>query len=169
MQSPPSKVVQERKRRIKRLQKSKNFICEIQQAGKRFLVSDIKRTDAEWNNLVSELNWPVTDRDSCIEDFPDLSVNSSRRESVSSDSSILMVRSLSSETIADILQGANSLYSSRPPTSLNSQSGCSSYAEVASMGLEHDKSSKTCKGIRQRQRRQRKRAGRNPNVNPKEI
>jgi len=56
MQHPPSKVAQERKRLIKRLQKSKNFIYEIQQAGKRFLVSDIKITDAEWNNLVSELN-----------------------------------------------------------------------------------------------------------------
>jgi hypothetical protein len=44
-----------------------------------------------------------------------------------------------------------------PRSSLYSLSGRSSYAEVASKGLEHDNSSKTKKGIKQRQKRQQKR------------
>ena len=84
-----AKLLQARKRRMKRLLQSKNFVCEIEQAGKRFLIIDVERSDAEWKNLSHKINRYVPDwvsQDSWIEDFPDLSAIRCRRESFSSDS-----------------------------------------------------------------------------------
>jgi hypothetical protein len=55
-------------------------------------------------------------------------------------------------------QDGNLVCSSRPASRITSRSSCSSYADVAAKGLEHDRSSKTPKGVKQRQRRQRKSA-----------
>jgi hypothetical protein len=69
------KLLQARKRRIKRLLQSKNFVCEIQQAGKRFLIIDLERSDAEWKNLGHQISRHVLDwmsQDSWIKDLPDL-------------------------------------------------------------------------------------------------
>lgn len=64
------KLLQARKRRIKRLLRSKNFVCEIRQAGKRFLIIDLKRNDAEWKNLTnSQISRHVPD---WMKDLPDL-------------------------------------------------------------------------------------------------
>jgi hypothetical protein len=78
----PEKQLQARKRRMKRLHQSKNFICEITQAGKRFLIIDIERSDAEWKNLVVQNIPDIPDwisQDSWMEDFPDLSPGSCRK------------------------------------------------------------------------------------------
>lgn len=84
---------------MKRLFQSKKFVCEIQQAGKRFLIIDVKQNDSEWRNLTHKIDRHVTDSmedDSCLGDFPHLSTISSRRESFSSDSASTLVGNLSS-------------------------------------------------------------------------
>ncbi|KAN0098936.1 hypothetical protein V8E51_014599 [Hyaloscypha variabilis] len=146
--SLPEKLLQARKRRMKRILLSRSFVCEIQQAGKRFLVSDVRRSDAEWKNLCQRSERQVygltRSKDFLTEEaFPGLAPSSCRKGSVSSDS-------------ASQVDG-NSVCSSRPASSLTSRSSYSSYAQVAAKGLEYDRCSKTPKGVKQRQRRQRKR------------
>lgn len=46
---------------MKRLLQSKNFVCEIQQAGKRFLITTVGRSDAEWKNLGHQVDRHVKD------------------------------------------------------------------------------------------------------------
>jgi hypothetical protein len=85
----PEKQLQARKRRMKRVYQSKNFICEITQAGKRFLIIDIERSDVEWQNLAPENNRDIPDwisQDSWIEDFPDWSPNISRKGTLLNES-----------------------------------------------------------------------------------
>ena len=83
---------------MKRLLQSKNFVCEIEQAGKRFIIVKVKRSDAEWKNLSHKIDRHVPDwmnQDSWMEDFPDLSAIRCRRESFSSDSITEVVGNLS--------------------------------------------------------------------------
>ncbi len=83
---------------MKRLLQSKNFVCEIEQAGKRFLIIDIERSDAEWKNLGRQIDRHVPDwmsQDSWIKHFPYLSVSRPRKESFSSDSMTEVVRNSS--------------------------------------------------------------------------
>jgi len=82
---------------MKRLLQSKNFVCEINQAGKRFLIIDVERSDAEWKNLNHKIDRHVPDltsQDSWMEDFPDLSASRSRKESFSSHSTTEAVGNL---------------------------------------------------------------------------
>jgi hypothetical protein len=153
-----TKLLQARKRRIKRLHQSKNFVCEIEQAGKRFLIIDLKRSDAELKNLSRKVDSHVQVWMSQNE-FPDLAA--SRCHIFSSNSVSEMVGKFVNLEQYNIkkLQDTDSALSSRPPSSLNSLSSRSSYAEVASKGLENETNSKTRKGVKQRQRRQRKREG----------
>ncbi|KIN08811.1 hypothetical protein OIDMADRAFT_48652 [Oidiodendron maius Zn] len=176
--SLPSKLLQARKRRMKRIHQSRNFVCEIEQAGKRFLILDVERSEAEWRNLTHKTEGHISDsmsHESCFVDFPDLAGVRRRSESfstVSSDKdtntpfSFSPPRSLYSlsrcSSYADVV--SKGLYTAQqknwPSLQLgrfDSLPGRSSYAEVASKGLEHDKSSKTKKGVKQRQKRQRKR------------
>jgi hypothetical protein len=91
------KLLQARKRRMKRLLQSKNFVCEINQAGKRFLIIDVERSDAEWKNLSHKIDRHVPDlisQDSWMEDFPDLSAGRPRKESFSSHSTTEAVGNL---------------------------------------------------------------------------
>jgi hypothetical protein len=151
-----TKLLQARKRRMKRLHQSKNFVCEIEQAGKRFLIIDLKRSDAELKNLSRKVD-PHVQVWMSQKEFPDLAA--SRRRNFSSDS-VSEARSkftnLEQYNIKKS-QDTDAALSSRPPSSLNSMSSRSSYAEVVSKGLENETSSKTRKGVKQRQRRQRKR------------
>jgi len=48
---PQEKLRQARRRRMKRIFRSQNFKCVFEQAGKRFLISQVERSDAEWRNL----------------------------------------------------------------------------------------------------------------------
>ena len=57
-------------------------------------------------------------------------------------------------------QSGISVCSSRPVSSLASRLSCASYAEATAKGLEDDRSSKVRKGVKQRQKRQRRREGR---------
>ncbi|KAH6714021.1 hypothetical protein BKA61DRAFT_656563 [Leptodontidium sp. MPI-SDFR-AT-0119] len=211
-------LLQARKRRMKRLFRSKNFVDEIQQAGKRFLITDIDRNDKERNNLYRRhlaTDWMSQDL-SCLEkyraNFPNLSATEespsksspTRNDTGGNLSSYLGMDSYDSQhpvgsfvsSCAPDLPNSRSNWSdtdtpsyslsSHAPSSIASQpsswsswaevashtanssraTSCvvpassgmySSYAEAASKGLDHDKSSKTRKGCRQRQRRQRKR------------
>jgi hypothetical protein len=153
-----TKLLQARKRRIKRLHQSKNFVCEIEQARKRFLIIDLKRSDAELKNLSRKVDSHVQVWMSQNE-FPDLAA--SRCRIFSSDSVSELVRKFVNleQHNTKKSQDSDSSLSFRPPRSLNSLSSRSSYAEVASKGPENDTSSKTRKGVKQRQRRQRKREG----------
>jgi hypothetical protein len=151
---------------MKRVLQSQNLIDEIEQAGKRFLISDVKRSDAEWKNLCSrnQQRGPALRSLESLteEEFPDLAGSKCRKRSVSSDSAIQAVGDCkpAGRNDADESQDGSSVCSSRPVSSLASHSSCSSYAEAAAKGLEHDRSSKTRKGVKQRQRRQRKWKGR---------
>jgi hypothetical protein len=82
-----------RKRRMKRVLQSQNLIDEIEQAGKRFLIS--KRSDAEWKNLCSrnQQRGPALRSLESLteEEFPDLAGSKCRKRSVSSDSAIQAV------------------------------------------------------------------------------
>ncbi|RYO89995.1 hypothetical protein DL766_005105 [Monosporascus sp. MC13-8B] len=49
--SSTSKLLDSRRRRMKRIYRSRNFVAAFEQAGKRFLVSEVHRTDAEWQNV----------------------------------------------------------------------------------------------------------------------
>jgi hypothetical protein len=95
-----AKLLHTRKRRIKRLVQSQNFVCEIEQAGKRFLIIDVKRSDAEWKNLGRKIESDVPDwmsQATLVEGFPDLSTfPSSRRTSFWSDSITEVVGKFSS-------------------------------------------------------------------------
>lgn len=46
-----SKLLESRRRRMKRIYRSQNFVKAFEQAGKRFLVSGVHRTEAEWQNV----------------------------------------------------------------------------------------------------------------------
>ena len=88
--SLPSKLLQARKRRMKRIHQSRNFVCEIEQAGKRFLILDVERSEAEWRNLTHKTDGHISDsmsHESCFADFPDLAGARRRSESFSSVSS----------------------------------------------------------------------------------
>jgi hypothetical protein len=94
--SIPEKLLQARKRRMKRILLSRSFVCEIQQAGKRFLVSEVQRSDAEWKNLCqrSERQVPSLTKSKGFlteEAFPGLATSSCRKGSVSSDSASQVV------------------------------------------------------------------------------
>jgi hypothetical protein len=70
---------------MKRIHRSRNFVCEIEQAGKRFLLLDIERSDAEWRNLTYKTDGYFCDginRDSS-EDFPGLTGVGCRSDSPS--------------------------------------------------------------------------------------
>lgn len=88
--SIPEKLLQARKRRMKRLLQSRSFVCEIQQAGKRFLVSDVERSDAEWENLCQRNQRQVPASRNKVslteEEFPGLAPSRCRKGSVSGDS-----------------------------------------------------------------------------------
>lgn len=77
LSGPSEKLLQARKRRIKRLLQSKNFVCEIQQAGKRFLIIDLERSDAEWKNLTNQISRYVLD---WMKDLPNLPPSKSHKE-----------------------------------------------------------------------------------------
>ncbi|RYP11189.1 hypothetical protein DL765_007842 [Monosporascus sp. GIB2] len=49
--SGTSKLLDSRRRRMKRIYRSRNFVDAFEQAGKRFLVSEVHRTEAEWQNV----------------------------------------------------------------------------------------------------------------------
>jgi hypothetical protein len=93
LSSLPVKLLHARKRRMKRINQSQNFVCEIEQAGKKFLVLDVKRSDAEWANLTRKPNKHVSDYETCSNDFPGLiAARCHRTDSFSS---------ISSEKVAD--------------------------------------------------------------------
>jgi hypothetical protein len=83
------KLLRARTRRMKRLFQSPNFVCEIRQAGKRFLISDVERSDAERRNLycqpIDTQVPPPTSR-SREEEFPDLAGSRCSEGSMPSDS-----------------------------------------------------------------------------------
>jgi hypothetical protein len=82
------KLLRARTRRMKRLFQSPNFVCEIRQAGKRFLISDVERSDAERRNLycqpIDTQVPPPTSRSR--EEFPDLAGSRCSEGSMPSDS-----------------------------------------------------------------------------------
>jgi hypothetical protein len=82
------KLLRARTRRMKRLFQSRNFVCEIRQAGKRFLISDVERSDAERRNLycqpIDTQVPPPTSRSR--EEFPDLAGSRCSEGSMPSDS-----------------------------------------------------------------------------------
>jgi hypothetical protein len=83
----PAKLLQARKRRMKRIHQSDNFICNINQAGKRFLIIDVERSEAEWKNLTQKIDRHVMNFDFGLENFPYLPGERWRRESFWSDCS----------------------------------------------------------------------------------
>jgi hypothetical protein len=90
LSSLPEKLLEARKRRMKRIHQSRNFICEIEQAGKRFLILNVDRSKAEWRNLTHNSAGHISDvmsRDSCSKDFPYLKGVRCWSESFSSFSS----------------------------------------------------------------------------------
>ncbi|RYP52336.1 hypothetical protein DL769_010693 [Monosporascus sp. CRB-8-3] len=50
-----SKLLDSRRRRMKRIYRSRNFVVDFEQAGKRFLVSTVRRTEAEWQNVCCQI------------------------------------------------------------------------------------------------------------------
>ncbi|KAK7757388.1 hypothetical protein SLS62_000400 [Diatrype stigma] len=50
-----SKLLESRRRRMKRIYHSQNFVKAFEQAGKRFLVSGVRRTEAEWQNVCLQI------------------------------------------------------------------------------------------------------------------
>ncbi|RYP64113.1 hypothetical protein DL771_008932 [Monosporascus sp. 5C6A] len=50
-----SKLLDSRRRRMKRIYRSQNFVDAFEQAGKRFLVSEVRRTEAEWQNVCRQI------------------------------------------------------------------------------------------------------------------
>lgn len=85
----PAKLFQARKRRMKRICLSQNYFDQLEQTGKRFLISTVERSDAELKNLDRHFK-PIApsrmNRDILMKEFPDLppSPCSSRRSSSSS-------------------------------------------------------------------------------------
>jgi hypothetical protein len=158
-----TKLLQARKRRMKRLHQSKNFVCEIEQAGKRFLIIDLKRSDAELKNLSRKVD-PQVQVWTSKKEFPDLAAGGCRNFSSDSVSEVVSKFVNLEQYNIKKLQDTDLALSSRPPSrhSLNLLYSRSSYAEVASKGIENETSSKTPKGVKQRQRRQRKREGKIP-------
>ncbi|RYP81742.1 hypothetical protein DL770_005799 [Monosporascus sp. CRB-9-2] len=53
--SGTSKLLNSRRRRMKRIYRSRNFVVSFEQAGKRFLVSEVRRTEAEWQNVCRQI------------------------------------------------------------------------------------------------------------------
>ncbi|KAF7559337.1 hypothetical protein G7046_g4816 [Stylonectria norvegica] len=51
-------LYQARRRRIKRIFRSKNFEQEIEQAGRRFLISRVQRNVKEWRDLQNQVKVP---------------------------------------------------------------------------------------------------------------
>ncbi|RYP49334.1 hypothetical protein DL768_004959 [Monosporascus sp. mg162] len=49
------KLLDSRRRRMKRIYRSRNFVVAFEQAGKRFLVSEVRRTEAEWQNVCCQI------------------------------------------------------------------------------------------------------------------
>ena len=99
-----AKLLQARKRRMKRLHQSRNFVCEIEQAGKKFLITNVERSEAKWKNLSNKQNKAAVpdcmNNDFCVEAFPNLSTETSCRESFSSYCVTETVGTLSSSTRA---------------------------------------------------------------------
>ncbi|RYP14117.1 hypothetical protein DL767_010425 [Monosporascus sp. MG133] len=53
--SGTSKLLDSRRRRMKRIYRSRNFVVAFEQAGKRFLVSEVRRTEAELQNVCRQI------------------------------------------------------------------------------------------------------------------
>ncbi len=139
------KLSKARKRRMKRLLQSKNFVCEIRQARKRFVMINLNKAMQNGRILVTKLidifqigqsmilrqrTFPISHRAGAVKkQIPNL-----ERQAICQLGAVL-----SSGKSRDAI----SVSSLRPPTSLNSPSSYLSYAEVASKGLENDNSSKT--------------------------
>lgn len=83
----PAKLLQARKRRMKRLHQSDHFVDKIEQAGKRFFICSVQRSDTEWKNLTQKIDRHVS-CDFGVENFPYLPGARCRRESFWSDSSV---------------------------------------------------------------------------------
>jgi hypothetical protein len=50
-----TKFLESRRRRMKRIYNSSNFVSSFDKSGKRFLVSDVQRTDAEWQDVCHQI------------------------------------------------------------------------------------------------------------------
>lgn len=145
---PSDKLFRERKRKIKRLFRSRNFVREIEQEGKRFLISRVVRSVAEWNNL-----WRKHEHDKLSSKDQGLEAQSpatllcdrQRRASFSSDDSTLTearlpLRGFKCSRLTD-LQDTKSIFS-RPPSSCDSHNSCYSHTEGSPQAREHDSSEK---------------------------
>ncbi|RYO87381.1 hypothetical protein DL764_008861 [Monosporascus ibericus] len=53
--SGTSKLLDSRRRRMKRIYRSRNFVVAFEQAGKRFLVSEVHRPESEWRNVCRQI------------------------------------------------------------------------------------------------------------------
>lgn len=50
-----TKLLDSRRRRMKRIYRSQNFVDVFVQAGRRFLVSEVRRSEAEWQNVCHQI------------------------------------------------------------------------------------------------------------------
>ncbi|KAK1764445.1 hypothetical protein QBC33DRAFT_199839 [Phialemonium atrogriseum] len=149
---PLGKLLKSRMRKAKRMYRSRNFQCEFNWDGRRFFVSHVVRSEAEWRNLVAEKAGHVDDGESDEEDFPPLPSVRMLAISRTREKKDAQNRSLNR------MQEPNPERSSRLPNRIGTGSpGRPNYAEAATRGQMLEANSTTSKGVRQRRRRQRRR------------
>lgn len=125
---PMGKLQKSRVRRLKRIYRSHNFQCSFNLDGRKFVISHVARSEAEWANLVADIERHVDDGESDAgNDFP----------------------ALPSQLHSESSFRAPGRASAAAPGYLN-------YAEVATRGQRLEAQSSTSKGTRQRRRRQRR-------------
>lgn len=70
---PMGKLQKSRVRRLKRIYRSHNFQCSFNLDGRKFVISHVARSEAEWANLVADSERHVDDGESDADnDFPAL-------------------------------------------------------------------------------------------------
>lgn len=147
---PLGKLLESRSRRMKRISRSRNFRCEFNWAGRKFLVSQVVRSEAEWRNLVAANDTHAEDDQSdAEEEFPALP--SVRMPAFPKGGQVPLKLSLRRPQ-----QPSQDRSFSTPGRVYPGTPGCLNYAEVAMRGQKLEAQSSTSKGIRQRRRRQRR-------------